>query len=78
MYPTGVHIFSGYQFFRTLGFTKQILFILRENKIRDLFKVKLYAMSSETKREREKKVRERQREIARLQIFINPNNDRGS
>ena len=66
------------------------------NKIRDLFKVKLYTIISETKKkrkrekkrerekkewkrkEREKKKREkRERESARLQIFINPNTDRG-
>ena len=32
------------------------------NKIRDLFKVKLYTIKSETKKEREKKERERERE----------------
>ena len=41
------------------------------NKIRDLFKVKLYAIRSETKRERERekserKMRDIEREIARL------------
>ena len=38
-------------------------FILKHNKIRDLFKVKLYAIRSETKkkREREKKKRERKK-----------------
>ena len=60
-----------------------------ENKIRDLYKVKLYTIRSETKkerereREREKRERERERERkkmrerAKLQIFINPNTDRG-
>ena len=38
---------------------------IKENKIRDLFKVKLYIIRSETK----KKERER------LLIFINPNTD---
>ena len=36
--------------------------ILSENKIRDLFKVKLYTIRSETKKiEREKKKREREK-----------------
>ena len=48
------------------------------NKIRDLFKVKLYKIRSETKkikRERERKGEKKKRE--RLQISINPNTDRG-
>ena len=57
-------------------------------KIRDLFKVKLHTIRSETKkkrerereREREKKrerEREKKRERVRLEIFINPKTDRG-
>ena len=42
------------------------------NKIRDLFKVKLHTIKSETKKEREKK-----KERVRLEIFINPKTDRG-
>ena len=40
-----------------------------ENKIRDLFKVKLYTIRSEKKRERE---REREKET-----YVNPSTDRG-
>ena len=54
----------------------------KSNKIRDLFKVKLYKIRSETKkikrereRERERKGEKKKRE--RLQISINPNTDRG-
>ena len=40
------------------------------NKIRDLFKVKLYIIRSETKREREgKKTRERERKSGTLNIY---------
>ena len=55
-----------------------------QDKIRDLFKVKLNTIRKLKKgREREKKrekksEREGQRERVRLQISINPNTDRGS
>ena len=46
--------------------------IINQNKIRDLFKVKLYTIRSETKkeqeREREKSVRERERDSETLNI----------
>ena len=46
--------------------------LLIKNKIRNLFKVKLYTIRSENKK------RERKKERERLKIFINPNTDRGS
>ena len=47
---------------------KNIILFDISNKMRDLFKVKLYTIRSETKK--------KERVRARLQIFINPNTDR--
>ena len=44
------------------------IFANKSNKIRDLFKVKLYTINSETKK--------REREIGR-QTYVNPSTDRG-
>ena len=43
---------------------------IMNNKIRDLFKVKLYTIRSETKKKRERKKREREKEKERETLNI--------
>ena len=48
--------------------------ILEPDKIRDLFKVKLYTIRSETKREREREKKEKEkkeREREKMRLYIN-------